>query len=167
MRIVLYLLTSVLSTVLAAPAPSTHVVHERRSAEPSSSWALTRRVEHDRRLPLRIGLAQRNLHELESLLAAVSDPLSATYGQHWSPGEVADHFSPSQESRDVVVAWLRESGIAPQRLQVSPSRGWIAVNATVGEVEELLKTEYHVWTHSSGVEQIGSSRPSLSSWLLA
>jgi tripeptidyl-peptidase I len=163
MLFALCLLASIVSTVFAAPAHSTHVVHERRAAEPDSSWTLTRHVESDRTLPLRIGLAQSNLHELEGLLTAVSDPASLTYGQHWSPEAVANHFAPSQESHDRVVAWLRGSGIEPQRLKLSPSRGWISVNATIGEVEDLLKTEYHVWTHSSGVEQFGPSRAGLSS----
>jgi tripeptidyl-peptidase I len=157
MRVALCFLASLFPAVFATVS-GVHVVHERRTAEPHSSWALTRRAERNRSVPLRIGLTQSNLHELDSLLMAVSDPVSPTYGQHWSPAAIASYFAPSQESHDAVATWLNESGIAPQRLQVSPTRGWITLDATVQEVEGLLKTEYHVWEHSSGAEQIGLFR---------
>ncbi|KAA1472283.1 hypothetical protein DENSPDRAFT_171643 [Dentipellis sp. KUC8613] len=142
---------------LAAPtAPTTHIVHERRAAEPSGDWVLSRRLESDHVLPLRIGLAQRNLHELEDLLMAVAHPESPTYGQHWTPAQVVDHFAPSNDTVAAVKAWLEEFGFAPERVRLSPSKGWMEVkDATAGEVEDLLKTEYHVYSHSSGMEQIG------------
>ena len=48
-------------------------------------------------------------------------------------------------------------GIALERMQLSPSSGWIAINAMVEVAEELLKVEDQVWMHASGVEQIGST----------
>jgi tripeptidyl-peptidase-1 len=138
-------------------------MHEKRAHEPLD-WALARRAEPDRILPLRIGLTQSNLEQLEDLLMAMSHPESPDYGKHWTPARVVEHFAPAPETVDKVAEWLRNEGIAAERVKMSPSRGWIEVaNATVKEVEELLGTEYHIFTHDSGVEQISTSIESLSS----
>ncbi|KAJ7752583.1 subtilisin-like protein, partial [Mycena metata] len=134
-----------------------HVVHEKRAADPhASGWIQGRRMDPNDIIPLRVGLQQQNLHQLEDLLLSVSHPDSPTYGQHWSPAQVVDLFSPSYETIAAVKNWLVNSGLSEERLRLSPSRGWINVNVTVAEAEDLLRTEYHVYTHpSSGVEQFG------------
>lgn len=158
MRFFLGLVALACATALAAPSSHvTHVVHERRALEPSEDWEVSRRLEGTRVLPLRIGLTQSNLHELESLLMDISHPESPSYGQHWSAKQVADHFAPSDVSVAAVHDWLSGAGFASDNTKLSHSKGWVEVNATVSEVEELLQTEYHVYTHTSGVEQIGKS----------
>ncbi|KAG6850203.1 hypothetical protein H0H93_016382 [Arthromyces matolae] len=152
-------LSSVFLAICAVAAPSIrsshHVVHERRAAEPID-WQIARRLEGNRILPMRFGLTQRNLHQLEDMLKRVSDPDSPTYGQHWTPSDVAETFAPSSETISAVVNWLSDAGISRDRQRLSVSKGWIDANATVEEVEDLLKTEYHVYTHSeTGDEQIG------------
>ncbi|OBZ71486.1 Tripeptidyl-peptidase SED1 [Grifola frondosa] len=140
------------------PSPRTnHVVHEKRAFEPLD-WVKTRKLEADKVLPMRIGLTQQNLHKVEEMLMAVSHPKSPSYGQHWSPEDVIDAFAPSYETIAAVKEWLTDFGIAAERLRLSSSKGWIEVNATTAEVEELLATEYHVYTHDSGVEQIVQKR---------
>ncbi|KAJ7200325.1 subtilisin-like protein, partial [Mycena pura] len=135
---------------------SLHVLHETRAADPhASGWQLARRLEPGTVIPLRVGLQQRNLDQLEDLLMSVSHPESTTYGQHWSPAQVVDAFAPSDETVAAVKNWLIDAGLARDRLRLSPSRGWIAVNVTAAEAEELLHTEYHVYTHPSGVAQLG------------
>ncbi|KDR74449.1 hypothetical protein GALMADRAFT_227502 [Galerina marginata CBS 339.88] len=139
----------------AVPSPrSHHVVHERRAVEPLD-WNQDRRLEPHRILPMRFGLAQQNMHRLEELLLEVSHPESPKYGQHYSAAEVVETFAPSAASIATVTQWLTESGISRDRLRLSANKGWIHFNATAAEAEELLQTEYHVFTHSSGEEQIG------------
>ena len=85
----------------------------------------------------------------------MSHPRSPDYGKHWSPARVIDHFSPGPETISSVKDWLKYEGIAEERIKLSTSKGWLeVVNATVAEVEELLGTEYHIFTHETGVEQI-------------
>ncbi|KAH9480393.1 Aorsin [Psilocybe cubensis] len=139
---------------IAVPSPRSHVVHERRAAEPLE-WTRARRLEPHRILPMRFGLAQQNMHRLEELLMQVSHPESPLYGQHYTPAEVVDLFAPSAESIATVTRWLTESGISRDRLRLSSNKGWIHLNVTTAEAEELLQTEYHVYTHPSGDEQIG------------
>ncbi|KAJ6555036.1 subtilisin-like protein [Mycena vulgaris] len=144
-----------LSTALPS-LHSTHVLHEKRAAEPSAAgWMQARRLESRKIIPLRVGLRQRNLHQLEDLLLSVSHPDSPTYGQHWSPAQIVDTFAPESETIEAVKAWLVDAGISSERLRLSPSRGWIAANVTVEEAERLLRTEYHVYEHPSGAEQFG------------
>lgn len=154
------LVLACLTTALAAPSKSTpHVVHERRATNPGSDWILTRRLDPSNILPspLRIGLKQSNLHHLEDLLLSISLPESPSYGQHWTPEQVADYFAPSEETVDAVCAWLGDNGIEAERVKVLKSKGWVEVSdATAGEVEELLGAEYHVFEHESGVEQISA-----------
>ena len=144
-----------LGVALAIPSPrSDHVVHETRAAEPIH-WAKTGRLDSNSVLPMRFGLAQENLHRLEEMLMSVSHPESPKYSQHFTPMEVVDIFAPSKESISAVTNWLVDSGFSRDRLRLSPNRGWIHVNASASEVENLLNTEYHVYSHLSGDTQIG------------
>lgn len=64
-----------LTGVLAAPAPSSHVVHEERSGGPSM-WKRQSDALLDRSavMPMSIGLKQRNLDRGHDLLMDVSHP---------------------------------------------------------------------------------------------
>lgn len=142
---------------LVAGVPSRHanyVVHEKRAVEPVN-WVKTGRLEADRNITIRIGLAQQNLHQLEEALMSVAHPDSQTYGQHWSPKRVAEHFAPSEATISTVKSWLIDTGFHPDQLQLSRSKGWISVKVHVSEAESLLKAEYHVYRDPLGHEQIG------------
>lgn len=45
--------------------------------------------------------------------------------------------------------WLAVEGIHPSRVKLSPSKTWLTFNATVREMEQMLKTEYHVYKHET------------------
>lgn len=84
--------------VLGAASPlassrTDHVVHEKRSAPPSG-WQTRDRVEGHVKMPLKIGLKQRNLDMGSYYLDQVSNPRSSKYGQHWSADEIKDMFAP-------------------------------------------------------------------------
>jgi tripeptidyl-peptidase I len=125
------------SGIAAAPSRrASHVVHERRANEPNpAKWARTERVDPSRVLPLKIGLAQQNLHLLEEKLMRVSHPKSAEYGKHWAPADVVNFFAPAEETVHAVTSWLAEAGFASERITISPNKGWIHVaDATAAEV---------------------------------
>ncbi|KAF9561786.1 subtilisin-like protein [Agrocybe pediades] len=146
MRGTLFVLASFLCAAsYAAPSPrSNHVLHEKH-----------RRLETHKVLPMRFGLVQQNMHRLEELLMEVSHPESPKYGQHYTAEEVVKTFAPTEESIAAVMDWLVDSGITRDRLRLSGNKAWIHVDATVAEAEDLLKAEYHVYTHPSGEQQIG------------
>jgi tripeptidyl-peptidase-1 len=166
MRLLFLWVIAISSLVAGAPSRrGNYVVHERRAAQPVN-LVKTRRVEAHRDFTIRIGLAQQNLHQLEEALMSVAHPDSQTYGHHWSPERVAEHFVPSDATISTVKSWLIDAGFHPDRLQLSRSKGWISVKVDVSEAESLLKAEYHVYTNSFGREQIGLCRISLRAILI-
>ncbi|OBZ66472.1 Tripeptidyl-peptidase SED1 [Grifola frondosa] len=147
------------STLLAAApyvvvaSPVSKAYHEFRRFVPTG-WTPVRRAEPDIVLPLRVGLAQSNLHNIETYLLDVSHPDSPNYGNHWTASRVAETFRPSDETVDIVRSWLADS-VDPQRISLSRGGGWLEVNMTVDEVERLLGTEYYVYEHGdSGAEHV-------------
>ncbi|OAX42805.1 hypothetical protein K503DRAFT_766419 [Rhizopogon vinicolor AM-OR11-026] len=138
---------------LAGPTPSPYNVHEKRSVIPAG-WTRTRRHENVATLPLRIALKQNNIESIGDFLYDVSHPESTNYGKHWTAGEISRKFSPSDETVSTVRDWLVKSGLASERIRVSPTKGWINVDVTVEEAERLMNTEYHVYTHKSGQEHV-------------
>ncbi|KAF9046283.1 subtilisin-like protein [Panaeolus papilionaceus] len=156
MHIKLSLLAALVGLAIAAPSRrSPHVLHEKRAADPVD-WVLSHRLDANKVLPMRFGLSQQNLHKVEEMLMSVSHPESPNFGQHFTPEEIIETFAPSKETVDNVINWLADSGISRDRLKISANKGWVSVDATTAEVEELLNTEYHVYTHTeTGAEQFG------------
>ncbi|EKG13511.1 Peptidase S8/S53 subtilisin/kexin/sedolisin [Macrophomina phaseolina MS6] len=152
--------SALLSGVVASPV-STHVLHEKRDRLPAG-WTKRSRLDSRAVLPMRIALAQRNLHKAYDYLYEVSNPASEKFGKHWSAKEVAETFAPSSETVDTVKSWLTDAGIAAGRVKTSQGLNWIEFDATVEEAEALLKTEYHVYHHSiSGQPHIAAEAYSL------
>lgn len=143
-----------------------HVVHEKRFSPPPK-WKRSARLHPQAVLPVRIGLTQQNLHRAEEFLNQVSHPESPLYGQHWSASKIADMFAPSQETVDVVRAWLHEAGVAPERVRVSKGGAWISFNATTEEAEGLLRTRYFVWEHEEGGRHVACGEYSVPSGVSA
>ena len=156
MHLKLSFCAALIGAALAAPSrrSSPHVLHEKRASEPLD-WELSHRLDGDKVLPMRFGLTQSNIHRVEELLMEVSHPESPRFGQHYSPKDVVDLFAPSAETISAVTNWLVDAGFARDSMRLSANKGWISMDATTAQVEELLKTEYHVWTHPSGEQQFG------------
>ena len=145
---------NLLALLSAGVAHASYVQHERRSHIPYG-WTHSHKHGSNEVLPLRFGLKQSNMDGIDTMLHDVSDPASPNYGNHWTPAKVAETFAPSRETIDTVRSWLIEAGFDTRRVHVSPTRGWIQLDATVDEAERLLKTEYHVYSHKGGEQHIG------------
>jgi tripeptidyl-peptidase I len=130
-----------------------HVVHEKRSHIPHG-WRRGERLQSHELLPMRIALTQSNMDSLDDYLMEVSHPESKSFGQHWTPKQIAETFAPSKETVNSVLGWLHSAGIDAQRISHSQSLGWINFDASVAEAEDLLKTKYHRYTHASGSVQL-------------
>lgn len=92
------LITLVTLALLGSASPTTsrrssHIVHEKRSSS-SAGWQVRDRVDGNIKVPLRIGLKQRNLHLGAQFLDEMSNPRSSKYGQHWTADEIFEMFSP-------------------------------------------------------------------------
>lgn len=66
----LALLGVFLNSVVAAPAPVFHVLHERRE-DPARQWVKKDRLDGQTLLPVRIGLVQSNIEKGHSMLMEV------------------------------------------------------------------------------------------------
>ena len=125
---------------------SGHILHERRSLD--SQWRREQKLPSNTMLPLRIALAQQNLHRAGELLDRVSHPASPEYGRHWTAQQVADSFSASDETISAVKDWLSQNNVPGSRLS-HHRNNWLEVNVTVREAEQLLYTEYYVHKHEN------------------
>lgn len=114
-------------------------------------------------IKLQIGLKQGNEGVIEQHLLQVSDPKHARYGQHLSTEQVHSIITPSDETLDSVGSWLLENGITS--FGYSPAKDWISMPMTVGQVEDLLQTEYYVFVHNDGTMVIRAPEWSLPVYL--
>ncbi|KAI4182518.1 MAG: hypothetical protein L6R41_005935 [Letrouitia leprolyta] len=137
---VLLISTVLINAIFATPA-ARHVLHERRSL--NSKWKRQHKLPSHVVLPMRIGLAQQNLHRAGELLDKLSHPNSADYGKHWTAEQVAKTFAASDETVDAVKEWLAQNDIPLTRL-IHHHNNWLQVNVTTSEAEQLLRTEYFV-----------------------
>ncbi|MCJ1331951.1 hypothetical protein MMC10_008643 [Thelotrema lepadinum] len=77
----------------------------------------------------------------------VSSPFSSNYGKHWSSDEVSKTFAPSETALNATTTWLQDAGIGRKRIIQTENQGFITFDATIEELENLLKTEYHLYRH--------------------
>jgi tripeptidyl-peptidase-1 len=76
------------SAATAAPtALGPYTVHEKRETN-LEGWAISSKASRSAKVPVSIGLTQRNLDKGHDFLMDVSEPGSANYGKHWTPEEV-------------------------------------------------------------------------------
>ena len=152
-------LASAITVVAAASFPasllSPRVVHAER-ASASTGWQLHRRADPGTLVPLKITLAQSNLDRLEAYLLDVSDPESENYGKHWTAGQVAEAFRPSQDSVDTVRSWiLNDCGIERDKVRLGHNGGALHLNVTIAEAERILGADYYVYRRSEdGAERV-------------
>ncbi|OAA43423.1 alkaline serine protease AorO [Beauveria brongniartii RCEF 3172] len=131
-----------------ATAWSNFEIHEQRQNVPSE-FSKTREGDASAPVNARIALKQNNVESAETLIHELSDPDSPKFGQHLSPDEITNLFASSNETIDSVRQWLIASGISSGSIQISPSRTWVHFNTTVGELGQLLQTQYHEYTSRS------------------
>ncbi|KAH9883861.1 tripeptidyl-peptidase 1 precursor [Xylariomycetidae sp. FL2044] len=132
---------------LASPVSRTPYQLKDRHHAPRH-WKRVGRAPADHVIDVQIGLAQGNFAELERHLYQVSDPDHPRYGMHLGAEAVRELVRPTNETLDLVHAWLGDNGISPSAY--SPAQDWITVTLSVAEVEQLLATEYHVYQHRDG-----------------
>ncbi|KAF2800034.1 subtilisin-like protein [Melanomma pulvis-pyrius CBS 109.77] len=132
------------SSALPAASQQSHVVHEKRDRAPAK-WTKRSRMDPSHVLPVRVGLAQRNLDRGMEFLDSVSNPSSKDYGKHWSIEEVRKTFAPSDETRESVLQWLSQHGISSVRDEGALHT--LAFDLPVADAEKLLNTKYYVYEH--------------------
>jgi len=103
-------------------------------------WTIRGRAQPDRLLEFTIAVRLKNVGVLEKELMAVSDPLSARYGQHLSSSEASTLTAPEPGTLNEVLGFLSESGI--NGAHASASGAFVSFHATVAQAEKLLQATY-------------------------
>ncbi|EJD48553.1 tripeptidyl peptidase A [Auricularia subglabra TFB-10046 SS5] len=148
----LALLPVLLPHALAVPAPRSLAVKEVFPAP--RGWRVRSPAPAEHTISLRVGLSQGNFGALEDALYAVSDPRSTRYGQHLSKADVEGLIAPRPDSLRLVTEWLSDHGFTSDDISFPPARDWVKVDASVGKLEQMLDTKYHVWEHADGGDPI-------------
>ena len=68
-------------------------------------------VADDHVLTLEISLKLQSIDQLAERLQTVSSPDSPDYGKYLDAEDVRNMFNPSEESRNTVISWLKDSGV--------------------------------------------------------
>ena len=123
-------------------------VHEELAALPNG-WTLVGTPADTDTMVLQVGLAQQNLDTMDSMIYKISDPNSASYGQYMEGDEVADMVKPSSEASNMVLAWLKSSGVE----NTYSDGSHISFSTSVGTANKLLDTEFKYYA-SDGVQKL-------------
>ncbi|KAH8678016.1 peptidase S8/S53 domain-containing protein [Xylariales sp. PMI_506] len=132
---------------LALPTTSSTSVFESIDTAPSG-WAKAD-VDYNKddvSLNLRIQLIQQNMDKFHELATNIATPGHELYGNHLSQDAIDSMIAPKDESKDAVLQWLGDNGLA-DAASVSPRGNFITVEATVSQVEKLLGTEYNAYSN--------------------
>ncbi|KHO00564.1 Peptidase S8/S53, subtilisin/kexin/sedolisin [Metarhizium album ARSEF 1941] len=129
-----------------AASMGSDTVHEKRDVS-SSRWTKREAVDANTKVPVRIALKQKNLDKGMDYLLEVSDPSSAKYGRHYSKDQVVELFAPDEGAINSVKSWLTKSGVSADSMTSPKSKGWVDFQSTVGQLESILKTKYHMYDH--------------------
>ncbi|KAK0805019.1 hypothetical protein LTR75_007450 [Friedmanniomyces endolithicus] len=136
-----------IARALPADTPNSHVIHEKRDfAGSSGRWTKGGRVASHVKVPVRVGLKQsaEAMEKAERWLMEVSHPQSGKFGQHWTQDEIIEAFQPASDSVDAVMDWISKTASIPkQRITHTDNKAWLAFDASVADLESLLRTEYH------------------------
>ncbi|KAK6581082.1 hypothetical protein PZA11_006570 [Diplocarpon coronariae] len=133
--------TSLLAAVLHA-LPAFAAVHEKLTVVPRG-WSESA-VHDDAEITLSIGLAQRNIDQLESKLMAVSTPGGLEYGKHLDFDATRAMFAPSGVANRAVQSWLKGAGIRG----IHSDGHWVSFTSTVKTVNTLLDTRFAIYNNN-------------------
>ena len=112
------------------------------------AWEEVGPAPKEETIHLQIGLKQSNDGLVEKHLLETSDPGHSRYGQHLTASEIADMIRPSDETLELVKAWLEEHDL--RDYYHNPSKDWIHVVVSTEKAEQLLQTKYRTFMDWAG-----------------
>lgn len=113
-------------SALANPHLSPFVLHEKRSHVPHG-WSHSHKHHADAVLPLRFGLTQANIENIDEYINDIAHPDSPNYGKHWTPAQVIEKFAPKDDTVQAVKSWLVENGLDEGRIRMPSTKIWIGM----------------------------------------
>ncbi|KAI0132691.1 peptidase S8/S53 domain-containing protein [Xylariales sp. AK1849] len=122
---------------------------------PPSGW-VKENVEFDKdeaTIALRIQLVHQDMNKFHELATNIATPGHELYGKHVSQDVIDSIIAPKDESKDLVLGWLRNQSLADSAT-VSPRGNTIILEASVSQLEKLLKTQYDVYSNAESGEEV-------------
>ena len=136
-------------------APSLAAVHEKLAALPHG-WTHVGDPAIDSTIGLQIGLQQKNLDKLHSLIYEVSTPGHQSYGNHMEKEDVDALLAPGADTEKAVISWLKQAGVTTMH-----SDGhWVTFATDVGTANTLLNTKFAYYANQ-GVTKLRTTQYSV------
>jgi subtilase family serine protease len=124
------------SSVSAAPKSGRHTLPGHVAPILAHYKSAARAMSKNNQLQLSISLNLRNRPALTALLAAQSDPTSASYHHYLTPQEFTDTFGPTQDTVNSVVVYLQGQGL--HVTSVAPNNMLVNVTGSVATAEQAF-----------------------------
>ena len=93
-----------------------------------------------------LSLKETNQNKLEAIALEVSTPTHKKYGNFLTSNEIDALTEPEPDTLQNVLLWLKKYNVVPMEII---RKRTIKVQATVAQIEKLLKTTVEIWEHSS------------------
>lgn len=121
------------------------LVSVERSVEVPEGWNIIGPTYPEGLVELTFAVKQQNLQELHNVLIRVSDPRSASYGEHLSNAEVQELTAPKAEDLAVVTNFLNNHGA--EGTYATPNGDQIVTTVTFAAAEKMLSASYLKLVH--------------------
>lgn len=109
----------------------------------------------DTTLNLSLGLPLRNRAALSNFLAQLSDPKSPNFRHYLTPQEFTEHFGPTVEDYNAVIAFARKNGFKVTRLHAN--RMLLNVSGRAADVEKTFGIRLNEYQHPTEGRQFFSA----------
>ncbi|ROW16526.1 hypothetical protein VPNG_02832 [Cytospora leucostoma] len=147
--LVVALSTASQAVTASVPRSSCPSVQFESISEPPSGWRFESAPDKNTVVALQVAI-KRPHHDYLRLAREVSDPQSATYGQHLSKKQLQKAMPDIEASASSVQEWLSSNGISSS---YSEAGGWVKFNTSVAEAESLFDAEYGYYNYKNGSER--------------
>ncbi|TMW68610.1 hypothetical protein Poli38472_006078 [Pythium oligandrum] len=128
----------------------------------SASYRRLAQANGDEIVPFVVGLRPRDFETLEERLWSVSDPRNPNYGRHLTKEDVDALAAPHPRDLEGVQQWITErTGISAAEQPFSRASNMLKVSVPARALEELLKTEIHMYEKTTNPRSrlLKASRP--------
>ena len=91
-------------------------------------------------------LSMRNSKALDSAIAAVTNPASASYGQYLTADQFRARYAPTNADVAAVRSWLQQAGFTVSS-EAPDNNRWVKASGTTAQVEQAFKTQLRTYQH--------------------
>jgi tripeptidyl-peptidase-1 len=139
-----------------AATQMTQVDAVNRASLQQQGWMVKSGLAPEQKLTLQIGLKQQNEDELIQKLLDVSNRKSSNYGKYLDRDEVENLVGATDETKRVVLQWLKDEGI--EKIHVESS--WVTFVASVEQANKILAADYQGYERD-GISKIRTTQYSV------